>query len=261
MNGNDFFASLYAKTFSRGLMSKVNNRILSYALKARGYNNTKNNRQSGESYFIRNVLAKENPRLCIDIGANVGGYTSELLRCTLSRVIAFEPLPLAFAKLVNNVVSFSDRVVLENKGIANTNSEMTIHYNPCASSHASFSEEVKKVSYVSNQMEALVPVVTLDQYCLSKGLSEIDLIKIDTEGFEGEVLKGARHCIERIRPKYVQIEFNWHHLFSGDSLYDLSNKLPGYDMYQLLPESWVQRNPADPLSNIFGFSNFVFVRR
>ena len=41
-----------------------------------------------------------------------------------------------------------------------------------------------------------------------------------------------------------------------NELYDL---LPDYSLFQLLPHGIVERDPADPLANIFLFSNFVFI--
>jgi FkbM family methyltransferase len=231
------------------------------SLRARGYNNYRDSTESGETYFIREVLSKTKPRLCIDIGANIGDFTCELLEHTSAKVISFEPLPAAFKELTEATLGHAERVILENKGVGKSVESLTIHYNPNTLAHASFSEDVKKVSYVTNEEKAVVSVVTLDSYCKANGISEIDFIKIDTEGFETEVFEGAIQCFATIKPKYIQIEFNWHQLFRNTSLNDFAEKLPDYDVYQLLPNSWIKRNPRDPLANIYQFSNFVFVRR
>jgi len=253
--------SLYARFFSKGVLSKINNRILNLSLRARGYNNFINFFESGENFFIKKVLAASTPKLCIDIGANVGNYTLELLTYTSAKVIAFEPLPIIFEKLKSETKRFSDRVVLENKGVGKSIENLTIHYNPEVLSHASFSEDSKKVSYTSNEQQAIVPVVTLDSYCKSNNLTEIDLIKIDTEGFEEEVFEGAISCFSIVKPKFIQFEFNWHQLFRNHSLNFFVEKLPEYDVFQLIPGGWIKRDPKDPLTNIYYFSNFVFVRR
>ncbi len=89
----------------------------------------------------------------------------------------------------------------------------------------------------------------------------VDFIKIDTEGFESEVFKGAKNIIMEIKPKFIQIEFNWHQLFRNHSLLYFSELLQGYLVYQLIPNGWVLRDPKDPLTNIYSYSNFVFVLR
>ena len=252
---------IYASIFSKGILSKVNNAILHAALRARGYNNYRNNNESGESFFIENILSPTSPKLCIDIGANVGNYTVELLDKTSAKVVSFEPLPNAFEALRDKTQKYFDRVVVENKGVGSRDELLTIHYNPNELTHASFSEDVKKVSYVTNELEATVPVVTLDSYCLENQIFEIDFVKIDTEGFESEVFEGAKQVFHDIKPKFIQIEFNWHQMFRNTSLNFFAEQLPDYDVYQLVPNGWIKRDPKHPLTNIYEFSNFVFVRK
>ena len=87
-----------------------------------------------------------------------------------------------------------------------------------------------------------------------------DFIKIDVEGYEAEVFKGAERVLREIKPRFIQIEFNWHQLFRNTALHYFSEQLPDYEVFQLLPNGWIARDPRSPLSNIFEFSNFVFVR-
>jgi len=257
----NFMEGLYVKIFSRGIFAKLNSLLLHFALRARGYNNFRNYDESGESFFIDKILAPTNPKLCLDIGANIGGYTIELLEKTNTRVISFEPLPAAFQELTNATKHLAERVVLENKGVGSKEDTLTIHYNPKALSHASFFEEIKKVGYISNEEKIEVPVTTLDGYCEAKQITEIDLVKIDTEGFESEVFEGALNTFVKIKPKFIQIEFNWHQLFRNTSLNYFAEKLANYDVYQLVHSNWVKRDAKDPLSNIYHFSNFIFVRK
>lgn len=255
------FYRIYARIFSKPVLRKLNNLMLNAALRARGYTNHQSLKVSGELFFVEKILAPSNPRLCIDVGANIGGYTTELLEKTNAKVVSFEPLPPAFEQLSTAVSRYGDRVTLENKGVGDEETTLAIKYNPEALVHASFSEDVNaKVDYVSNEMTANVPVVTLDGYCARNAIEAVDFIKIDTEGFESEVFRGATETFRNLRPKFVQIEFNWHQMFRNTSLNYFAEFLPGYEVYQLIPSGWVKRDPRHPLSNIFLFSNFVFVR-
>jgi FkbM family methyltransferase len=252
---------IYAKAFSAGHLAKLNERILLLTLKARGYNNFRDNSESGESFFIEKILAPSNPRLCIDVGANVGNYSAELLQRTSSKVVAFEPHPALFHDLKKLAEKYPSRFVAEGLGIGEKNGFLSLNFSPNALAHGSFSTEVLGVPYVTNELSVEVPVVTLDSYCAENQISEIDFIKIDVEGFEGEVFAGARHVLREIMPRFIQIEFNWHQLFRGTSLNFFSEKLPDYDLFQLVPGGWQKRDPQDPLTNIYHFSNFIFVRR
>jgi FkbM family methyltransferase len=237
------------------------------ALRARGYNNCGDLRSSGEAILIRRV-AEENPTLCVDVGANKGGYSRALLENTNATVIAFEPLPKAFTALVALAEGYGSRLLAVNKGVGDKDAELELFYGEEDSEWASFSSDVNAVGYVgaSNKNTMKIPVTTLDTYFAAEGRKYvqqgIDLLKIDTEGYEYNVLLGARHTISSIRPKFVQIEFNWHQLFRAQSLHSLASLLPGYQAYQLLPhgKGLNKVDPAWPESNIYHFSNFVFVR-
>ncbi len=256
----DAIIALYAKLFSRPPLSKLNNVLLHAALRARGYFNYRNDKESGEDFFIRRVLAPERPVVCIDIGANVGNYSEKLLRNTEAQVISFEPVPLSFEKLRERSEPWGDRSIALNQGVGETSGRLAIHYNPDALELASFHSDVDRLMGLENSKRAEVDVVSLDDYLQSQDLSQIDLIKIDTEGFEPEVLRGASWTVATLKPRYIQIEFNWHHLLRGATLNDLAELLPGYEVYQLLPGGWVRRDPSHPLTNIYAFTNFVFVR-
>lgn len=257
----DNFLKFYSENKYQKELNQITDFLLSHALSARGYNNYRNNQESGELFFIKEILAKSNPKLCIDVGANIGEYTKEILENTNSRVIAFEPVPTTFEKLVKETELYVDRIQYENKGVGAINEELIIHFNSAASAHASFSEEIKQINYVTNEEKISVPVVTLDSYFKLNNITEVDFIKIDTEGFESEVFKGASRIFKEIKPKFVQIEFNWHQLFRNTSLYYFSQQLIDYDLYQLIPDGWILRDPKDPLVNIYYYSNFVFVSR
>jgi hypothetical protein len=138
---------------------------------------------------------------------------------------------------------------------------LTMNYNAEAFSHASFSKEVRGVSYLNNRLTLDLPITSLDLYLNDKGINEISLIKIDTEGFESEVFNGAIKTFSEVKPHFIQIEFNWHQLFRNITLNWFAERLPDYDCYQLLPDSWIKRDPKDPLNNIFMYSNFIFVRK
>jgi len=253
--------SWYAWLASKPPLAALNDALLKGSLRARGYNNCCDPRATGEEFFVREVLAKSAPTVCIDVGANVGHYSELLLLGTKSHVISFEPLPQPFEQLRSRMRAYGDRSVVVNKGVGETTCRRVMHYNAAASVHASFSVEVSRVPFVKNHESLVVDMVTLDDYLQGSRHEEVSFIKIDTEGYEGEVLKGAASSVRRYCPRFIQIEFNRHQLFRDRSLLWFADQLPQHDVYQLIPNGWVRRDPTDPLANVFEYSNFVFVRR
>jgi FkbM family methyltransferase len=204
--------------------------------------------------------------LCVDVGANIGKYTQYLLENSESRVIAFEPLPQAFERLKTLQCKFGPRLHIENQGCSNESGHLELHYGSEISELASFSNEVNEIDYVgkSNVNSVLVQTTSLDDYFESSPIpipQRCDLLKVDTEGFEFEVLVGATEFKSSIRPRVIQIEFNLHHLFRGHTLKALTQNLEGYLLFRLLPgrNGMTFCGINDFTSNIFQYSNYILV--
>lgn len=257
----------YVFLFARPALQGLNLAILHLALRARGYNNCCSLELTGEGAFLER-LARTRPKLCLDVGANQGGYSAELLRRTDATVLAFEPLPSAFEHLSALEAEHGGRFIAFNVALGDADGDRPISYGPGAGRLASLVPETKRIGYVaaSNIHTMQVPVRRLDDVFLAHpqqfAQGEIDLLKIDTEGYEASALLGAPLVIERLRPRFIQVECNWHHLFGGTSLWQLARLLPGYRCYQLLPyrRGWHRVDPGSPEANVFHYSNFVFVR-
>lgn len=251
---------IYARAMSKHKLSILNDYMLKLALSARGYNNYHSSGESGEKYFIEEILSPSEPELCIDIGASTGLFSQELLSRTGADVIGFEPNPVQYEKLALLSHQYPGRFTAEKIGIGLKYEQQALFFNPEALDHASFMTEVNAVEYVDNSHSTQAQMMPLDMYCERHNINKIDFIKIDVEGLEVDVLRGAQKTIRRVRPKYIQVEFNWHQLYRGITFWSLAKLLNSYDTYQLVPGGWQKRLPGDPLTNLFLFSNFVFVR-
>lgn len=239
---------------------KVNRRILNFSLRTIGYNNFHDMRVSGEVNFVRTFLTTLKPKLCLDIGANRGEYSDLILRHTRSHVIAFEPLPILHDVLEKNLSKFNGRARIEQLAVSNVNGIGTLSYSEKEMSAASLWEDVNQVNFVSNKREIQVETITLDDFCSRENIPEIDFIKIDTEGFELEVIEGVSKFANNKQVKIIQIEYNIHNLHRGITLMSFAKMLPGFDVCILRPNGISKVDPEDWLFNIYIFSNFLFIR-
>ena len=133
-------AKIYVYVFGRPATQPINDIILQLALRGRGYNNCCDPKTSGEAIFI-DLLSKNNPRLCIDIGANIGLYSETLLRKTNAQIVAFEPLPKAFDKLLKLKELYPNRLDAVNVGVGEKDGSLDLFYGAEDSTLASFSED------------------------------------------------------------------------------------------------------------------------
>jgi FkbM family methyltransferase len=249
-------------------MQSFNDLLLALALRGRGYNNCCTFEATGENRFLKK-LSKFPLSNCIDIGANIGTYSRALLENTRAKVLAFEPLPLAFEKLCELKSIDDGRFIPVDIGLGDEAGTYELRFGMTKPGLASFEPSSQNIGYVRafNRHAVDARVTTLDEFSRRSGLdfdfTNIDLIKIDTEGYEYKVLAGARELLSRHPPKFIQMEFNWHQLFTGHSLYDFHRLLHQFDIFQLLPYGRGIRHvdPLIPENNFFSFSNFIFVRK
>jgi FkbM family methyltransferase len=260
-----FILVVCARFIKSKLGNKLHGLLLEFLLMIRGYNNCCDMVTTGESELVRRI-SLSSPKLCIDVGANVGSYSRALLLASDTKVVAFEPLPAAFKQTEELQLEFPERIVAFNVALGDKPGKAELYFGGETSELASLSTEINEIEYVgaSNDSSIEVMVQTLDFYIdtFRKTSDEIDFLKIDVEGFEFEVLKGAERILREMKPRVVQIEFNRHQLFRGHSLWSISKSLVGYRCYQLLPGNggMLEISPADPFANIFLYSNWVFVR-
>ena len=138
--------------------------------------------------------------LFVDIGANVGSYTILACKAVGASGYAFEPIPATFARLRENIRlnHIEDKVVCLNVGIGEA--PAAIRFTACLDTvnHVLAAGEVD-----ADAIE--VPVVMLDSVMNDKHPS---LIKVDVEGYETPVIKGAMETLRNPALHSVIIELN-----------------------------------------------------
>ena len=203
---------------------------------------------TGEERFIKGFLKDAGVRVCVDVGANVGGYTDSLLKAIPGvEVYAVEPAKATFAALKERH-GHEPSVHLYQLALSDTDGEVTFYSTRALSETASLSP-------TGGDMTETVQARTFDSFAELAGLTDVDLVKIDTEGYEREILSTMS-----MRPRIVQFEFNRDHLLRGVTLLSITQLLPGYRFYRLLPHGMVRIHPDKFIDNIFIFSNVIAVR-
>jgi FkbM family methyltransferase len=154
---------------------------------------TKNISKGGGAVYqeiVRKISIQKSGRrgLALDIGANVGLWSCDLC-ASFQRVIAFEPVADFRACLLKNVTYPNLEIKEVALGAMNTTIEMIITPENTGHSHVD----------TNSYGQGSIPMITLDSLCLA----DVDYIKIDCEGFENNILSGAKHTILTCRPIIV----------------------------------------------------------
>lgn len=170
------------------------------------------------------------PKIIFDVGANEGQTALEL-RSLFPRteIICFEPSAESFQKL-RTAVAAAPNIRSEQLALGDVNATATLYENansvtnsllPNASDAGIFQPE----GYAAPKGRTQVRVTTLDAYCKDAAISEIDLLKIDAQGYEQHILRGGSKCLERHLIKAVFLEVCFVPLYDGQAsfsgIYDL----------------------------------------
>lgn len=140
--------------------------------------------------FSQTVLGKAG--VFIDVGANIGAYTLIASEASATRVVSLEPNPTAYGKLRRNIaLNGRQNVQAFNLGASSSPGVLKMTNNGAAVTNRIVTSGVVNAATID------VEVSTLDALCDRLGLMPT-LIKIDVEGHEPEVLRGAAAVLDTV---------------------------------------------------------------
>jgi FkbM family methyltransferase len=192
---------------------------------------------------IRRVLGPGD--VAVDVGANVGWHTLLMAACVgpAGRVYSFEPNPTTRGRLQAAVAANElSQVTVESRALAEAN--RLAGFAAPAAGHVW--DGTGRLTAEAPGGLGSVECITLDAFVAEGGIDRLALVKIDVEGWELAVLRGAGRVLETLRPVVV-FEFDPAYVSrcggSADAL-TLCVQDAGYDLYLLSPRRAPERIEA-----------------
>jgi len=174
-----------------------------------------------DSINIYNKISRCDGLVVFDVGANIGSHT--LLLASLvsedSMIHSFEPTEFAYNKLSYNIGLNSDlsgKIICKQYFLSST--EQSKPPESVYSSWVLLSDGVNKHMHHRGVMKETSGALqtTIDEYCLVNKIQRIDFMKLDVDGYELDVLEGARETVRSSHPvvlfeyaPYVQEEHGY----------------------------------------------------
>ena len=170
----------------------------------------------------------------VDVGSNIGlmSLSASQFVGQDGHVYSFEPLAETFAILTKNIeMNKSSNISAYNIALGSSRKRAVIYRN--LDINRASASLIKPVQKNSKGLEVLVE--TLDEFATKNNITNIRMIKIDVEGQELEVLKGANNLLRSPNAPIICIEYSNSHPTQGGQLLDLYNYLlvNNYKIYKL----------------------------
>ncbi len=194
--------------------------------------------------IYKSKIKKDEP-LIIDVGANKGQSIERFMKIFKSpKIFAFEPNFEIFKETKDKYKNYKN-IIINNLGIASVkcNIPLNVTINSGNSSFHDLKKDSEWIKIRSKQFNTTpenyiikkvdVNCTSLDEYCEKEGIGNIDVLKIDTQGFEDEVLLGSNNLIKNKKIKFIEVEIMFDQVYSKTmSFNDIESKLHNnYKLY------------------------------
>ena len=196
--------------------------------------------------------------VCLDVGAHTGEYAELLLsQFPHACVHAFEPHPVThelLRKAVRGRVGCHALALGAEAGEFELFDRKKCDGSVRASLSRAALESVQQEELIAHRVQ----VSMVDRFLAEQGIERVDLLKIDTEGFEMDVLNGAAQALQEGRVRVIQFEFNQLHIGRRQFLADFMARLPRHRLYRILPDGLISLAKLHPFEReIFAFQNIL----
>ena len=198
--------------------------------------------QASNAARLKHFLSYYEFNLVFDVGANTGQYASNLREIGYAgRIISFEPGSSAYSILKSNAAKDLNWDIAPRIAIGDQDQEIEINIseNTQCTSLLDLTDDLLESfpssSYTTTEKVQLAKLDTIAGNFFNKENDKI-LLKIDTQGYEKQVLEGAKEILPHILG--VQLELSINQLYKEEILYDeMINYLKqlGYVLYAVMP--------------------------
>lgn len=210
------------------------------------------------SIKILSNLGIINP-IILDIGANIGTYSAEVLRLLPeAKIYAFEPSTIARSQLQTRFLN-DPRIRIYPFAISDVSGSAKLWSDFAGSGLASLSRRKLDHFNLTFEHEETVQLITLDEWNLEVEI-EPDLVKIDVEGHELNVLNGATSILKSA--KVIQFEFGGCNIDTRTYFQDFWYFFTQYNfrIFRIEPAGPVEIQTYNEADECFLTTNYLAVR-
>lgn len=235
----------------RGVIGPATRLLMKMSFRVAGYQ-AFDPRTNGERRYLAKT-AQVGDGVVFDVGANQGNWAQMVLAFhPQARLHCFEPGAAPFQALADDL---GELVRVHNVAVSDKPGSVVLHAAEESEQSSMFDRR-----HLADAADEVVEAITVDQVCQAEGIDEIALLKIDTEGNELAVLRGARETLPRIRS--IQFEYGGTAIDARIYLRDFFDLLSDrFDFYRLHRFGLVYEPRWHELLEVAAYQNWVCIRR
>jgi len=241
----------------RSLSTRIGRRLYQW-----GRQEVVNAPEANGEYSLLQALIRSSPTsdlVLMDIGANLGNWTQQALRLSSqeskrAQVQCFEPCTGTRRMLEEQL---KGQLNVSVNALALSDHQGTVMFYSSGDGKGTNS-----LGASSGPIAEQVEVSTLDHFRATKGLGPVRMAKVDAEGFDFLILKGAMKTLADRSVDVIQFEYNWRWLQNGSSLRSVFDLIQGLDyrLGKLTPNGILEFTDWHFELDRFFEGNYVIVR-
>lgn len=211
--------------------------------------------------ILKEIIKSEKP-IIFDVGANIGQSLKQFKKLwPFSELHCFEPQERVWNELNNSASQFKNDVFINKFALGEENNNSKVFYNHkeftglsgCLKVNLNSNDSISLMEAKKNNeiktyrekfnIETVIKMSRGDQYMNSKDIKNINLLKIDVQGYEPQVISGFDNRIRNI--EVILTELNFYDFYEKSlSFYDIEKYLipNGFRLYDI---SHISKNPMN----------------
>ena len=206
--------------------------------------------ETNEQKLFKQLL-KNNNILVIDIGSNNGIFINKIEKYFKKNKIiihSIEPIK----ELLENQNTNSADLIKHNYAITDFTGKTKLRITPLSSNSYIENNEIENFSFKENFKEIDIHTLTLSEFVKRNNIKKIDILKIDTEGYEFKILESSQDLLDKEIIKIIKLEINFLN-YKKNNLIKISQLLNKFD-YKMVGISNIKFK-----DNFLWFSDCYFV--
>ncbi len=213
----------------------------------------------GVEYEVKMVskLLSE-PKICIDVGGNVGSYSTALLnKFPNCQIVIFEPSQKN-TEILEKEFGSNANVSIEPAALSKDSGFTTLFSDADGSVLASLTKRNLNHLGIPFEVTERVRIVRFEDFWVERlNSSKIDLLKLDIEGYELHALEGCGKALKHI--KVIQFEFGGTQIDTRTYLRDFWGFLieNGFELFRISPIGLMKIQGYDESNECFTFTTYL----